>query len=282
VHNPLALTALDGDLAGTLGTATYSLLLASMLVAAGSLVVRLGRARGFERQQIKWFAYVGVAFALFFVLRGLVRDVLAIPLPALVLALDVGYYTSGIVLPIVTGLAILRYRLFDIDLIIRLTLIYGTLTALLAGVYIALVVVAQAALRALTGQTGDQPVVVVASTLLVVALFGPLRGGVQTAIDRRFYRRTVDAERTIAAFGQALRGEVDLERLCERLQAVVEQTMQPEHVFIWLRGPERHPAHAPLAKAADLAPPAYPGGEAGNHAKIEARPIGGEPRRARI
>src|SRR5262249_12702723 len=156
-------------------------------------------------------------------LRGLVRDVLAIPLPALVLALDVGYYTSGIVLPIVTGLAILRYRLFDIDLIIRLTLIYGTLTALLAGVYIALVVVAQAALRALTGQTGDQPVVVVASTLLVVALFGPLRGGVQTAIDRRFYRRTVDAERTIAAFGQALRGEVDLERLCERLQAVVEQ-----------------------------------------------------------
>ena len=139
--------------------------------------------------------------------------------------------------PLSLGVATLRYRLFDIDLIIRLTLVYGTLTAVLAALYVGLVVGAQALVRAFTGQAGEQPLVIVASTLLVVALSTPLRRGVRSAIDRRFYRRTVDAERTIAAFGATLRNEVDLEQLRTRLVAVVEETMQPAHASFWLRLP---------------------------------------------
>jgi hypothetical protein len=242
VPNPLGVAGLGG-LNSVLDTATYSLLLASMLLAAASLVVRLRRARGVERQQIKWFAYVGVAFALFFVLRGVVRDVLGLPIPALVLGLDVGYYSAGIGLPLVAGLSILRYRLFDIDVIIRLTLIYGTLTATLAGVYVGIVIAAQIVIRPLTGQAGEQPPVIVASTLLVVALSAPLRRSVQAAIDRRFYRPKVDAEQTLAAFSATLRSEVDLNRLREGVLAVVEETMQPAHAWLWLRPTEQqHPA----------------------------------------
>jgi hypothetical protein len=181
-----------------------------------------------------------------------VRDVLELPIPFLVLALDVGYYTAGISLPIVTGLTILRYRLFDIDVLIRLTLIYSTLSATLAAIYVALVLAAQAVLQALTaqaaqaaqagqaGQAGQQPVVIVASTLLVAALVTPLRRGIQATIDRRFYRRKVDAERTLAAFGATVRNEVELEQVRERLLAVVNETMQPAHAALWLRPPERH------------------------------------------
>jgi hypothetical protein len=247
VPNPLGTAGLGGGLTSVLDVATYSLLLASMLLAAASLAVRLRRARGVERQQIKWFAYVGVAFALFFVLRGVVRDVFLLPLPALVLALDVGYYSAGILLPIVTGLSILRYRLFDIDVIIRLTLIYGTLSTVLVGAYVTLVLTAQAVVRGLTGVPGEQPVVIVASTLLVVALFNPLRSGVQAAIDRRFYRSKVDAARTMAAFGATLRAEVDLERLSAHLLLVVEETMQPAYVSLWL--PAAPPTRSLVARS---------------------------------
>jgi hypothetical protein len=137
--------------------------------------------------------------------------------------------------PLCFGIAILRYHLWDIDLLIRRTLVYGTLTALLAAVYASLVIGAQAMVRALTGQTGQQPAVIVASTLLVVAVSTPLRHRVRAAIDRRFYRRKVDAERTLAAFGATLGQEVDLERLRARLLAVVQETLQPEHAALWLR-----------------------------------------------
>src|SRR5262249_43954764 len=140
------------------------------------------------------------------------QNLLGVSSPALDLAWTLSFFVAIIGLPIATGLSILRYRLFDIDLIIRLTLVYGTLTAVLAGGYFALVVASQAVVRGLTGERGGQPVVIVVSTLLVVALSTPLRRSVQAAIDRRFYRGKYDAERTLAAFGQALRGEVALER----------------------------------------------------------------------
>jgi hypothetical protein len=140
-------------------------------------------------------------------------------------------------IPLALTIAVLRFRLFDLDVLIRLTLVYGTLTATLAGIYVGFVVAAQSVVRGLTGERGEQPVVIVASTLLVVALSTPLRRRLQAGVDRRFYRRKYDAERTLAAFGATLRQEVDLERLQERLLAVVEETVQPAHVSLWLRAP---------------------------------------------
>jgi hypothetical protein len=144
-----------------------------------------------------------------------------------------------IVLAACIGVAALRYRLFDIDVLIRQTLVYGTLTALLAASYVALVLAAQEVVQALTGRTGQQPAVLVASTLLVAALFTQLRRGIQAVIDRRFYRRKYDAERTLAAFGTTLSSEVDLERLRQLVLAVVAETMQPVHASLWLSPPKQ-------------------------------------------
>ncbi len=114
---------------------------------------------------------------------------------------------------------------------------YGLLTAILAAVYFGVVLGAQSAVRAFTGQTGQQPVFIAASTLLIAALFNPLRRGLQATIDRRFYRRKYDAAKTLEAFGQTLRTETDLARLSEQLLEMVEETMQPAHVSLWLRLP---------------------------------------------
>jgi hypothetical protein len=238
VPNPFGLPRLGG-LALMLSDAPFGLLLASMLVAAASLVMRLRRARGVERAQIKWFAYFGVLLALLFVLQFVVQYVLGISSPSFAVAWALSWSVAFIGLPVATGLSILRYRLFDIDVLIRLTLVYGTLSALLVGAYVALVLAGQAAVRGLTGERGEQPVVIVASTLLVVALSTPLRRGVRAAVDRRFYRRQYDAERTLVAFGQALRQEVDPERLRQLVLAVAEETMRPAHASLWLRTPTR-------------------------------------------
>ena len=146
-------------------------------------------------------------------------------------------YATGVLLfmliPISVGAAILRYRLYDIDLIIRRTLIYGLLTALLAGVYFGGVVLLQALLRPITGEGND--LAIVATTLLIAALFLPLRRRIQATVDRRFYRSKYDAAKTLAAFSRIARDEVDLDALTSRLVEVVEATMQPEHVSLWLR-----------------------------------------------
>jgi len=131
------------------------------------------------------------------------------------------------------GIAILRYRLYEIDLIINKTLVYGALTAMLAVVYFVDIVVFQEVLLALTGQTSQ--LAVVASTLVIAALFNPLRRRIQSFIDRRFYRRTYDAAKTLEAFGSRLREQTDLEKLCEDLAEVVDETMQPSHISLWLR-----------------------------------------------
>jgi hypothetical protein len=143
------------------------------------------------------------------------------------------------IIPLSVGIAILRYRLWDIDVIIRRTLVYSTLTVILAMVYFGLVFVFGTLLRSLFGQQ-QNPVVIVASTLVIAALFQPLRHGLQKVIDRRFYRSKYDAAKTLANFSTTLRNEVNLVQLNDHLVIVVQETMQPSFVYLWLRKPDRN------------------------------------------
>ncbi len=148
------------------------------------------------------------------------------------------YNFAGLIVPLSIAFSILRYRLWDIDLLINRTLVYTTLTASLAMIYFGSVVLLQHLVNGVTGQVGQSPLVIVASTLAIAALFHPLRRRIQKIIDKRFYRRQYDAAKIIAAFSATLRNEVDLEQLREQLVAVVQETMQPSHVSLWLRPPE--------------------------------------------
>ena len=138
--------------------------------------------------------------------------------------------------PVAIGVAILRYRLYEIDTLINRTLVYGALTALLALVYFGGVATTQTIFRALTGQHQQQPqIAIVVSTLVIAALFNPLRRRIQSFIDRRFYRRKYDARKTLETFSAKLRDETDLEALNAELVGVIRETMQPSHVSLWLR-----------------------------------------------
>jgi hypothetical protein len=187
-----------------------------------SVVVRFRRSRGTERQQLKWFLYAAAPIVAFPAIESL---------PLIVSGLLTGWVLVG--LPAAIGIAVLRYRLYDIDLVINRTLVYGPLTAMLVLVYFGGVVGLQAALRTVTGQ--ESTLAVVASTLAIAALFSPLRRRVQGLVDRRFYRRKYDAAKTLAAFNARLREETDLDALGDDLVGVVRETMQPEHVSLWLR-----------------------------------------------
>ena len=187
-----------------------------------------------ERRQIQWFV-VGIAFI---VIGGVVLDAVRSLFPAIG---DIGYLDDldnvlTLVVPASIAIAILRYRLWDIDVIIRRTLIYSVLSALLALAYFGSVVIFQSVFASLTGER-QSALATVLSTLILAALFGPLRGRVQSAIDRRFYRRKYDVARTLTAFGARLRDEVELNLLSEHLTAVVQDTMQPAHVSLWLKPP---------------------------------------------
>jgi len=196
-----------------------------------------------ERQQTKW-----VVFGIVIAVTGIfvVLPMLSFFFPALnqsntpssVIFGLAAYPLVLLSIPVSVGIAVLRYRLYDIDVLINRTLVYGTLTGVLALFYAGSIIVLQALVRQLTGGTSQSQLVTVASTLLIAALFQPLRHGIQSIIDRRFYRRKYDAARTLAAFSATLRDEVDLNQVREELVAVVQETMQPSHVSLWLREDE--------------------------------------------
>ena len=205
-------------------------------VAAGSVIVGRRNARGVERQQIKWLLYVG---PLFFIAAGLHIGFYYFWLAGGSWGLWASYLlvaVGGLSGPIAVGIAILRYRLYDIDLFINRTLVYGSLTATLVALYFGGIVVLQRLFVLLTGQRST--LAVVASTLVIAALFNPLRRSIQSLIDRRFYRNKYDAARALEAFSVKLREETDLGALSDDLLGVVRETMQPAHVSLWLR-PDR-------------------------------------------
>jgi hypothetical protein len=224
-RNPLAVTSNDAYFVLILPIIGFCLL--TVAAAAVSLLIRFRRSRGVERQQFKWLAgsaglmLVSLPFAT-------ASDFLAIPGFVLSVALTA--------LPVSVGIAVLRYRLYDIDRIIRRTLVYAVLTAGLAGLYFGAIVALQ---QVFSSVAGASDIAVAGSTLAVAAIFRPARSRIQAVVDRRFSRRTYDAERTLAAFATRLREEVDLDALCGDLVAAVTETIEPAHVSVWLRdGPE--------------------------------------------
>ena len=194
-----------------------------------SLIVRFYYSRGEKRLQLKWFTYAVVV--------GLSTPLLlSMFAPALFQVLGQLAWTLGFLsLPVAAGVAILKYRLYDIDRIINRTLVYASLTVTLVALYVGGIVLMQRLFVFLTGQEKLPQLATVASTLVIAALFNPLRYRIQSLIDRRFYRRKYDAQRTLSAFAKKLRDETDLDQLNGDLVAVIQETMQPEHVTIWIR-----------------------------------------------
>jgi hypothetical protein len=237
IHNPLGIEGLERieDLPGFV--VLNGLLVLGVVGAAASVVVRYRRSRGVERQQMKWFVYAAAL-----ILLAPIVDFL----PDFINGLWLGLVLMA--MPMAIGVAVLRYRLYDIDLVINRTLVYGPLTAMLVLVYVVGVISLQNAFRTLTGQ--ESQLAVVASTLAIAALFDPLRRRLQTFVDRSFYRRKYDAAKILAAFSARLRDETDLDSLDAELMRVVRETVQPAHASLWLRpDPAMHgpasPAEAP-------------------------------------
>ena len=239
IRNPLGIDGLTSAYKAVLYTIAPLLFVGAVL----SLFVRLRRAVGVERQQLKWFAYAAALYALSIILNVIT---LAIDAPRWFEWAGTVFFTAaGTTIPISIGIAILRYRLYEIDTLINRTLVFSSLTATLALVYVGSVVGLQSAFRALTGQ--ESTLAVVASTLAIAALFGPLRRRMQALVDRRFYRRKYDAAKTLAAFNARLRDETDLDALSDDLVGVAMGTVQPEHASLWLR-----PDVQPEAKSAAI------------------------------
>ena len=224
VNNPYP----AGNLFEVFRAVGWPLLMLPVVAGAASLISRSRRARAEERLQLKWMMFAGVWLAMYLVFWGL-----SVPLFG---SDRIAESLSGLALlsvPAAAGIAILKYRLYDIDLVINRTLVYGTLTAVLASVYLGLVFGFQAVLAPFTPQSD---LAIAGSTLAVAALFGPARSRVQDFIDKRFYRSKFDAERTVAEFNLRLRDEVDLLAVTTQLTGVVRDTMQPAHVSLWLKG----------------------------------------------
>jgi hypothetical protein len=193
-----------------------------------------------ERQQTKWVVFGFTITTLVGVLPGPLLSTFSQPGSLFEVINEAVFNVVSLLLPLSIGIAILRYRLWDIDVLIHRTLVYGTLTGTLALVYVGSILLLQYLLR---GLTQGYDVAIVGSTLVIAALFQPLRRRIQQTIDRRFYRRKYDAVRILAAFSATLRNEVDLHQLREQLVAVVQETMQPTSVSLWLRPPEHDGTH---------------------------------------
>jgi len=208
-----------------------------IVACAVALVRRFRRSRGVARQQLKWLATAGAVVALLYLLTmamTLITEARASSGNAAgwVTILQAVATLSFVLLPLAIGIAILRHRLYDIDVVVNRALVYGSLTATLAGVYLALVLLLQQVLSPLTAESD---LAVVGSTLTVAALFRPARARFQSLVDRRFYRSRYDAARTLAAFAGRLRHELDVQAVGGDLRAVVSESVQPAHVSLWLR-----------------------------------------------
>ena len=235
MDNPVGIPGIEDPEESTLGTMLLGSFVLFVVLALASVVVRYIRSGSVQRQQIKWLLLATVlsAFMVFF------EEITRIELDTEVLfAISIALYPAAI------AVAIFRYRLYDINVIINRALVYGTLTTMLALVYVGGVVGLQFAFRTLTG--GESQIAVVASTLAIAGLFVPLRRQVQSFIDRRFYRRKYDAAKTLEEFGTRLRDETDLESLSNDLVSVVRDTVQPEHVSLWLREARRVPGESEM------------------------------------
>jgi hypothetical protein len=246
VANPFGIEAAR-EVLELLGTIGFFLLPLCIVASAVSMIIRLRRSRGIERHQLKWFVSAAALLAVTFAATAVPWFVVGVlsgqsapflsgqrtPSLALKVTQDITSLTfAG--LPLAAGIAILRYRLYDIDLLINRTLVYGSLTVALALMYFGGVAAAEAIFRVLTRQEQQPQLAVVISTLVIAALFNPLRRRIQSFIDRRFYRRKYDAAKTLEAFSAKLRDETDLDALSDDLVGIVRETMQPAHVSLWL------------------------------------------------
>lgn len=228
VDNPLGIPASQPVLDVLTAVGLYGLF-ASMFLAIASLVPRVFTSQGIERQQMKVIAYTVVATTIVLLVGANLRDIVAVGVRS---GIDLVMQVAGFAIPVSFGVAIFRYRLYDVDLVINRTLVYGTLTVFLAAAYAGLVIVLQGLMESIGSGSN---LAVAASTLAVAALVSPARRRIQSFIDRRFYRRKYDAERTLATFSTRLRDQVDIAAVTADLVRVVQDTMQPRQVSLWLR-----------------------------------------------
>ena len=235
VWNPLGITSAKPffDLVNTVGGLVF---VVCALASVAAIIVRYITSRDIQRQQIKWFAF-GVAVMVAILIPSFIF------IPEQDMLSNITFGLGILMLPLGAGIGILRYRLFDIDVIINRTLVYGLLTAILAGVYFIGVVGVQNIVNTIARSTSGpastpSPLLIVVTTLLIAALFQPLRRRLQRFIDRRFYRARYDARKLLDKFGASLRSEVELSHLTDHLLETVEQTMRPAHVSLWLREPD--------------------------------------------
>jgi hypothetical protein len=223
--NPLGIDAVE-SIYGKAEAAAAVFILLLLAASAASMVVRFRRSRGDERQQLKWMTFAVVVLVVSVVVSPVVGGDFG----------DVIFAVTISLVPAATAVAMFKYRLYEIDRVISRTLVYASLTVILGAAYAGLVLAGQAVFSSFAGGSN---LAIAGSTLVVAALFLPLRARVQRFVDRRFYRRRYDAQRTLEAFGSRLREEIDLETLQADLRAVVHDTMQPAHASLWLREPGR-------------------------------------------
>jgi hypothetical protein len=231
-ENPFAVGLLGGGPALFVSGAFMLGQIALSFVCLASIIVRYRQARRAERQQLKWFTWAFVVFFVVLALGGAVQGVFGVAITRTLLWWELLWPISITMLPIAIGIAVLRYRLYDIDALINRTLVYGLTTSAVAAAFFGGVVVLQTLLRPFT--TGSE-IAVAASTLLTVALLQPLRSRIQQGVDRRFYRWRYDAARTVDAFAEELRDEVDIDAVRAQLLGAVGETMLPAHASLWLR-----------------------------------------------
>ncbi|MGH3333648.1 MAG: hypothetical protein ACRDPJ_20305 [Nocardioidaceae bacterium] len=233
VQNPLAAPGIAGEAFSALETLGGVLLVVAVLLTATSLVLRFRRSHGVERQQLKWFAFAGMLVVVGLTLAA-IDDLLAGAWSVPVGGVGWSMFLFGCVvgIPVATGIAIFRHHLYDIDVVINRTLVYGSLTVMLGATYVGSVLLLELVLNPLTH---NSDLAIAASTLAVAALFRPARTRIQAAVDRRFYRRRYDASRTLDDFANRLRHELDLDAVGTDLCAAAEETVQPSHVSLWIR-----------------------------------------------